>query len=1436
MLRLTDSGTTLTIGQGMTVRRGNNSNNGYPASIGFNPSYSVPSDVRVINQGMISADTSGRIIRVAGQNFLNAGRVEAGNGGQLTFLTPVQNAGQITAGTGPGNISISGNFTQSAAGIINVPIGGLTPGFDFSQLNVSGSATIDGTIAISLINGFVPTIGDQFSVLTSSSRFGVLSNLINPGNHFIPLYRTNGIVLLAIDAVAPAIITQPQNQTVLIGRTATLAVIATGTFPLGYQWRFGTTPIAGATGPFLMLSNVQPANAGNYSVVISNAYGVTTSRSATLALHSCQLPLGLVSWWPVDGNPEDFTGENEAVLYNGTAFVAGIRGQAFSFDGVDDYVRTPVNGMAFGTNDFSVEGWVRTTSTRSYNTIVSFDTYAPAIYIRSDGALQFYPQQVSSANGFNDGQWHHFAVTRQNGLLAYYKDGAPAGTTVDPRPITPSVFYIGADNAGDQFPGLIDELALYDRALSPSEIQSIYDTGSGGKCVPASPGAPVVFVNGYAIAASATQTNAAAIELQTSLPNGLIFFTLDGSSPQSGQLYTGPFSINESVALRAVAYSADFAMSAETGPVAVSIVHSPSIFMDPQSEVAAAGFTVNVEVIALGDQPLTYQWRRNGAAVSGATNSLLTLVNLQSANAGNYSVVVSNAYGSVTSAVAALTVIQPPAVETPPANLTVVPGDPALFCVTVSGDPPLHYQWRKNGVNIPGATNQCFSIPQVQVSDGGSYSVVVQNEVAAVVSAAAQLTVNLIAVPGGDAFASAIDIVEHCFSGSNGGATSQSGEPRHAGKVGGKSIWYKWFAPTNGIVTFETTGSSFDTLLAVYTGTDIAALTPVAADEDDAGFLNSRVRFNAVTNVEYRIAVDGYAGSEGTYAICWNLAPAPAPLPVLTTQPTNQTVRETQPVNFTVFATSAVPNITYQWFFNGASLIGETNSVLHIASVLPQHVGYYRVGVSNAFVGLLSDTAILEIGPVPGVQSVDKLPDLFAPLPPSAPWPGGGLAAADAPGVAISVSAGSTDSQVINNTGSATSSTEPLPCRVLGGASRWLLLQPTETATLRVDTIGSTIDTVLGVFVGASAATIVPLPNGCNDNGAADGLRSLVQFTAQAGVSYYIQADGKSGTNGIIRINWALGFAPATSQTLARYIARQGDSLALASIATGIPAPAFQWRRDNTPIAVTGPTLSLANIQPSDAGTYSVVVTNFLGAITSVVAILTVQSNAFAAAQDFFDSNHLPWTASANATITYQTSGGNPGGFLSFHAGAGGSQLAAPAEYLGNKFFCYNGLLSFDLRRSPSVRAYVYLTGSGHMLSFELPNAATTAWSSYKLLLDESAPWRNAGGETPRREEILAVLGSLNGLFIDATNATVDVDNLEFLAPTAPVLSVRRDAEAWLIQWPVPIGSCVVEATSMLGVGATWATVSAPLTIANNLNFMRIPSTPGQRFFRLRKL
>ena len=124
-----------------------------------------------------------------------------------------------------------------------------------------------------------------------------------------------------------------------------------------------------------------------------------------------------------------------------------------------------------------------------------------------------------------------------------------------------------------------------------------------------------------------------------------------------------------------------------------------------------------------------------------------------------------------------------------------------------------------------------------------------------------------------DAFAAAHAIggISGTVNASTVGMTKETGEPNHAGNAGGHSIWYAWTAPSAGTVTFDTVGSNFDTLLAVYTGTSVSALTQVAANDDAVG-TQSRLSFSAVAGTVYQVAVDGFAGASGSVTLSWSVA------------------------------------------------------------------------------------------------------------------------------------------------------------------------------------------------------------------------------------------------------------------------------------------------------------------------------------------------------------------------------------------------------------------------------------------------------------------------------------------------------------------------------------------------------------------------------------
>ena len=169
---------------------------------------------------------------------------------------------------------------------------------------------------------------------------------------------------------------------------------------------------------------------------------------------------------------------------------------------------------------------------------------------------------------------------------------------------------------------------------------------------------------------------------------------------------------------------------------------APSITTQPASRTVTAGQTATFSVAATGTAPLGYQWRKNGTAISGATAASYTTPAATSAdNGAQFTVVVSNSVGTVTSNAATLTVTAAPvapSITTQPTSRTVTAGQTATFSVAATGTAPLSYQWRKNGTAISGATAASYTTPATTSADSGAqFTVVVSNSAGTVTSSAA---------------------------------------------------------------------------------------------------------------------------------------------------------------------------------------------------------------------------------------------------------------------------------------------------------------------------------------------------------------------------------------------------------------------------------------------------------------------------------------------------------------------------------------------------------------------------------------------------------------------------------------------------------------------------------------------------------------------------
>jgi hypothetical protein len=171
-------------------------------------------------------------------------------------------------------------------------------------------------------------------------------------------------------------------------------------------------------------------------------------------------------------------------------------------------------------------------------------------------------------------------------------------------------------------------------------------------------------------------------------------------------------------------------------------VQSPGISIQPQSQTNNAGATVTFLVNATGTGPIGYQWLKDQTnTIAGATNTVLSLSNVQSNDVAGYSVLVTNAYGSATSSVATLTVLFPPVIVQQPQDRAGAAGGTAQFSVSVTGNTNRTYQWQLSEADMLGRTNNALLLTNIQPSDFGGYRVIVRNPDGSATSQVAHLTV-----------------------------------------------------------------------------------------------------------------------------------------------------------------------------------------------------------------------------------------------------------------------------------------------------------------------------------------------------------------------------------------------------------------------------------------------------------------------------------------------------------------------------------------------------------------------------------------------------------------------------------------------------------------------------------------------------------------------
>jgi hypothetical protein len=236
------------------------------------------------------------------------------------------------------------------------------------------------------------------------------------------------------------------------------------------------------------------AGNGNYNAAPQLTDTVT-------AQPACAPPSGIVSWYQAENSPNDTSGGNNGAVQGGVTFATGEVGKAFSFNGTDGYVSTS-SVLLTATDNWTMDAWINpatvpqvgTVMTNGYDDgIARADGYALGI---GDGGGNSGNKLVGLFGGvaFIDSgytfpavdpanpHWYHVAMVRSSGTTSFYVNGVQTPITFNGSPRVPTEFRIGAEHGTRFFNGLVDEVQLFNRALSASEIAAIYQTGVSGTC------------------------------------------------------------------------------------------------------------------------------------------------------------------------------------------------------------------------------------------------------------------------------------------------------------------------------------------------------------------------------------------------------------------------------------------------------------------------------------------------------------------------------------------------------------------------------------------------------------------------------------------------------------------------------------------------------------------------------------------------------------------------------------------------------------------------------------------------------------------------------------------------------------------------------------------------------------------------------------------